>query len=259
MSEVILKALRPSATQAKFMANNTILPFLVWIMILKKKTELENEALDDNNFDKKNNIKTLRSGVKYIIPKGIEMNLKEKMLNESLILFNSFIFQQKISRKHANKKAITYDCALKLINYLINWSHIIILNSNVYHNKNFHNLYRVLRMTSLRLSSEINQVALYPDKTEKQRQYSKWLKEIANDIIIFQGYITCICNWHLYHNKERHGCEKCDVCLETEQYFYNHDNYLNSFTVLRNGRQFRQHNTFIKPIIVQNVYQIVGT
>ena len=83
MSDFNLKALRPSATQANFMANNTVLPFLVWMMILKKKTELENEALDDNIYDKKNNIRTLRSGVKYIIPKGIELNFKEKMLNES--------------------------------------------------------------------------------------------------------------------------------------------------------------------------------
>ena len=74
MSEFNLKALRPSATQANFMANNTVLPFLVWMMIFKKKSALENEALDDKIYDKKNNIRSLRSGVKYIIPKGIEMN-----------------------------------------------------------------------------------------------------------------------------------------------------------------------------------------
>ena len=49
----------------------------------QKKSALENEALDGNIFDKKNNIMSLRSGLKYIIPKGIEMNLKEKMLNDS--------------------------------------------------------------------------------------------------------------------------------------------------------------------------------
>ena len=259
MSEFNLKALRPSATQANFMANNTVLPFLVWIMIFKKKSELENEALDDNIYDKKNNVKTLRSGVKYIIPKGIKMNLKEKMFNESYNLFNSFYFQRKLSKQHSKKKVMIYDCALKFINYLINWSHFIILNANVYNNQSFHKLYEQLRKTSLRLSNEIlTENTLYPGRTEKQRQYCEWSNQIADDIINFQGYITCNCNWHLYKNKERYRCEKCDVCHETEQYFYNYDNYLNSFIKLRNGRSVRQHDTIRKPIMVQNVYQIVG-
>jgi hypothetical protein len=259
MNEFNLKALRPSATQANFMANNTILPVLLWTMIFKKKSALENEALDDNIYDKKNNIRSLRSGLKYIIPKGIEMNLKEKMLNDSYTLFNSFIFQQKLSKKHPYSKAMMYKCIFKFINYLMNWSHFIILNAKVYNNQTFHNLYETLRKTSFRMSSEIMaENTLYPGRTEKQKRYCEWSKQVADDIITFQGYMSCNCKWYLYQNKEWYRCKKCDVCYETEQYFYNYDNYLNSFMVLRNGRRVRKHYSIRKHVIIQNVYQIVG-
>jgi hypothetical protein len=201
----------------------------------------------------------LRSGVKYIIPKGIEMNLKEKMLNDSYTLFNSFIFQQKLSKKHRDKKAMIYDCALKFINYLMNWCHFIILNANVYNNQTFHKLYEQLRKTSFRMSNEImTQINLYPGKTEKQTQYCLYLSEIAEDIRYFNKYISCSCNWHLYQNKEWHKCEKCEQCREIEQYYYNYDTYYDNFIILRSGRQVKKPNAFRKPIIVQDVYQIVG-
>ena len=226
---------------------------------MKKKSELENEGLNDNIYDKKNNIRSLRSGVKYIIPKSIEMNLKEKMLHDSYTLFNSFIFQQKLSKKHRDKIGMIYECALKFINYLMNWSHFIILNANVYNNQTFHNLYETLRKTSFRMSSEIMaENTLYPGKTKKQRQYCEWSNQVADDIITFQGYMTCNCKWYLYQNKEWYRCKKCDVCYEIEQYFYNYDNYLNSFMRMRNGRSVRQHDTVKKPVIIQNVYQIVS-
>ena len=254
-----IRPVLPSKTLASFLEYNTGIPFLVWMMILDKKHALENYSLNDDNYECKNNIKKLRSGVAYVTPLGNQMNLKRKMIPESYRLFNKFIYQKRLSKTHPYKKEMIYECSHTFMNYLVDWSHYIMLNAHIYKIPSFIRLYRQICATTLRIASEIvTENSLYPGRSDRQRQFADWSNMIAKDISTYRKYITCACNWYQDPNKDLNKCVKCDQCRKTEQYIYNYENYTNNFMVLRSGRYIRKPNAFREPITIQKVYKIMN-
>lgn len=258
----MIRPLAPSKKLAEFLSFNTKIPFIAWLIILKHKYYIEVSMIDDTYYDsdRQKNHK-LRSGVSYInIPKNT-FNLNTLLRNDANILFNAFKLYNRFNKTHSEKFELLYNCCLKFIEFIINWSHYIIYNANEKHHQSFHSLYRAVSNTSSKLYYDIMNPNIMPvPKNKKDRLYLDDSIEISYDIKSFEEYITCSCNWHKNLDPHHFPSYKCCKCRDAEQYFYNYYNYKNNFTILRSGRYVPKPNSFNDPITVghyMSAFQII--
>lgn len=242
-----LKPVSPSKTLAIFLGNNTNLPYLVWWIILKFKYDYEEKNLRlSKSASPKSFTHILRSKNKYV------SNIDKKSLtdcwfSESYNLCNNFerALRSKVKKTITHDKMI-YDCLISHMNYLMNWIHIIVFNSNqsdyIKHFLEcgmFHSITRIYN-------------DIYKPHTVHDANYRTWCREIVDDLKSVKDYVRCPCDWR--SNPQN----KCCQCIDFEQYFYHYDTYGNNFTVLRSQRMIRKTGGIIeKPIIIQKVYRLL--
>ena len=223
------------------------MPSLVWWIILKFKYDFEEKNLKlSRNVSPNSSFHILRSKNKYF------SNLDKKSLSDcwysdSYNLCNIF---EKTLRSNV-KKTIThdkmvYDCLITQMNYLMNWIHIVVFNSSDSdYIKNF--IERGIYNSITRIYNDI-----YKPHVVNDPNYRRWCREIVEDLKSFKDYVKCPCEWR---NNPRN---KCDNCIDFEQYFYHYDTYSNNFTVLRSQKMIKKKGGIDKkPIIIQKVYRLL--
>ncbi len=242
-----LKPLRPSKTLAKFLAENTNLPSLVWWIILNFKYHIEEACLEIDKraslFSKK---LILRSGSRYLsyIDKT---SFTDRWFDDSYRLINKFHRTKKSKvQKTLHHDKMIYDCLISQMDYLMDWIHIISLNAETKdYMKNFMEQGLYTSMTGI-----YNDI--YKPQLIKSAEYKKWCINIVEDLKSFKDYIKCSCEWR------KNPKNKCCHCIDFEQYFYNYDTYYDNFTILRSGKRILKRGGIVKkPIIVQKVYQVL--
>lgn len=241
-----MKPVNPSKTLAAFLAENTNLPVLVWWIILKYKYDLEEKTLDMLN-SPSGTIHKLRSGNKYISP--IDKNsFTDIWFDDSYKLCAEFKNAQssKVKGSLCHDKMI-YNCLLRQINFVMNWSHIVVLNAEM----------NAIMDKFLKqgLYPSITQIYndIYKPNIISDPDYKKWCIEMVEDLRHFKNYLRCPCGWR--NNPQN----KCSHCIDTEQYMFNYDSYnFTNFTVLRSGKRFvKRGGIEKKPVIIQKVYMLV--
>lgn len=241
-----LKPVNPSKTLAAFLAVNTNLPDLVWWIILKYKYDLEEKTLDMLK-SPTGTIHKLRSGNKYISP--IDKNsLTDSWFDDSYKLCAKFqnTRNSKVMGTLCHDKMI-YDSLLAQIEFLMKWSHIVILNAEtkVFMDKYLKN---GLYPSITRIYNDIHKPNLISDP-----DYKKWCIQIVEDLRYFKDYLKCPCEWR------KNPQNKCSYCIDIEQYMFNFHSYnFTNFTVLRSGKRFvKRGGIEKKPVIIQKVYRLV--
>lgn len=253
----MISPISPSKTLASYLANYTQLPFVVWIIILKEKFQLEKNMLDDGNYGKQyDGCHKLRSGAMYVNLYS-DTNLRLGLRCQAQNLFRTFDSYKRLPKYHPERCRMLYNCCYRFMDFVVSWCHYIIYNANVLHHQSYYKLYNQLCETSRNICYDYSMGKTYTrPTTKKDHQYFKWALEITNDIRGFRKYMTCQCNWHQNQNVETYPSNKCLKCREFEQYCYNNETYDNNYMVLRSGRHIIKPNAFKEKIIVNKVFKL---
>ena len=244
---MFIKSHAPSKTLAMFLAQNTAIPFVAWMIILTQKSQIEDESLFMN--EEPPLLHKLRSGRKYI-SRPCDGGLRSKLNSNAYQVFgefqnlNRFTIENGFTYKdiHLNK----YLACIRLINFCIDWIHII-LNASMKCNS-YENLFTAI----------IRRLEFIPQEIRNIKGNSKYLTdfhELAKYIDNFALYLTCPCGWY---KKDMSHC-KCICCIDFEQYIYNWYTYKNDFVELRTGKLIPKPVKYNHPITVHGVYKIISS
>ncbi len=240
---IYLKAVAPSKALADFLSSNTALPYIVWFLILQLKERYENEEISTFPSTSRDTRKhTLRSGTVY----RSSFSAHEPLVRGIMCDSNKVIRTLEDIKKMKNssfKSKLLYNGMINFINYVINWSHYLLQNSNKNH---VHKLYCVVIDRATKFWNQCDDVF----RKSRHTEYCDYTRALLYDLEAYVNYLECPCGW------QSNPANKCHDCKDLEHWFYNWNSYHNNYMYLRNGKRILKPNAFSEPIIIKKVYML---